>query len=227
MGGTFESEAIVKRIYRALGFVSIMIGLYSQAGWTAEPTPTRTNPVLRLVGSENVGTRAIATPGAAISLRQGPSQSAPLAPARVPTSSLVLKTADGATFTVDVYEAEGLDLETAITSQLSSPAVPAIEFAPAPKVTTLAFLPAQPNPFRGSITLRFQTPEAGRARLELYDPAGRRVATAYDQDCVPGVYTVPFSRRELATGLYFARLSFTSAATSQTRHASQRLVKVD
>jgi YVTN family beta-propeller protein len=71
---------------------------------------------------------------------------------------------------------------------------------------------AFPNPFRDRTSLRFQVPDAtSRVRLEIYDVAGRRVATPLDRPVTRGEHLVGWSTRDaqgrpVAPGVYFARL---------------------
>ena len=68
-----------------------------------------------------------------------------------------------------------------------------------------------PNPFNPATTLPFFLPRAGRARLRVFDPAGRHVAVLAD-----GVFEAGWHRaawrgrddagREMPTGVYLARL---------------------
>jgi hypothetical protein len=59
--------------------------------------------------------------------------------------------------------------------------------------------------------MEFELPRAGRARLEIADLAGRRVATLVDDDRVAGRHLAVWQGRDDAlrdapAGLYFARL---------------------
>ena len=75
-------------------------------------------------------------------------------------------------------------------------------------------LPA-PNPFRGgagATRLRFTLPVDGPVRLEVLDPAGRRVATLVHGTLGPGPHEARWDGRgadgaPLPSGLYFARLT--------------------
>jgi len=71
----------------------------------------------------------------------------------------------------------------------------------------LRLLPPSPNPFRRQTMIRFELPAPARARLELFDLLGRRVATLLDEDLGPGPREVPLEGRGLASGFYTYRLS--------------------
>jgi trimeric autotransporter adhesin len=66
----------------------------------------------------------------------------------------------------------------------------------------------QPNPFRGSTTIHFETPDAGHVELSVLDLAGRRVATLVDGQLSSGSHTVLWPGRtpqatSIPPGLYF------------------------
>jgi trimeric autotransporter adhesin len=65
----------------------------------------------------------------------------------------------------------------------------------------------QPNPFRGSTTIRFETPTSGRVELSILDLTGRRVATLVDRELPNGPHTVLWGQtpqgRPIPPGLYF------------------------
>lgn len=82
------------------------------------------------------------------------------------------------------------------------PALPAFTLLHAPR----------PNPLRSGGTLRFDLASATRARLEVFDLAGRRVALLADRELAPGSYDIPWDGRSesggaLGSGLYFVRLT--------------------
>jgi hypothetical protein len=72
-----------------------------------------------------------------------------------------------------------------------------------------------PNPFNPTTELRFDLPVSGQVALRVYDMLGREVATLVDGVQTAGTYRVSFDGHELASGLYFARL--TSGANTQVR----------
>lgn len=59
-----------------------------------------------------------------------------------------------------------------------------------------------PNPFNPATSIVFDLPRAGRIRLEVFDLAGRRVATLLDEPRDPGRHAVSFAPRDLASGTY-------------------------
>jgi hypothetical protein len=89
-------------------------------------------------------------------------------------------------------------------------------FAPtavAVALTGARLYPNQPNPFNPQTTLRFDLPEAGRVRLEVYDVAGRLVRVLVDGERAAGSNEVVWDGRDdggkaVGSGTYLARLSF-------------------
>lgn len=70
---------------------------------------------------------------------------------------------------------------------------------------------AAPNPFRDATRIAFALPRAGRARLDILDVAGRRVATLVARDLPSGAHDAAWDGRDehgrrVASGAYFARL---------------------
>lgn len=71
-----------------------------------------------------------------------------------------------------------------------------------------------PNPIRGETVLRFDLPESGRARIDLYDVAGRRVETVFAAPL--GLGTHRFTHYpDVPAGVYFYRLTFKGHTASQ------------
>ncbi len=68
-------------------------------------------------------------------------------------------------------------------------------------------LSAAPNPFNPKTTLRFTLPEAGHARLDVFDLTGRRVTTLLDEAREAGEVVVDWNAEGLASGVYLAQAS--------------------
>jgi len=76
--------------------------------------------------------------------------------------------------------------------------------------STRLFAPS-PNPLARSSFLRFDLATAGETQLDVFDAAGRRVASLIDRALEPGHYSLTWDGRNqggepLGAGLYFARL---------------------
>ncbi len=76
-----------------------------------------------------------------------------------------------------------------------------------------------PNPFAGSTTIRYALPSAGRAKLEVFDVAGRLISVLVDETQSAGMKSVTWNGtdsmgRELPAGIYFYRVSTGSEAST-------------
>lgn len=79
-----------------------------------------------------------------------------------------------------------------------------------PDATALQFV-NHPNPFAASTTLEFVLPSASDVEIDVYDVAGRRVATRYLDAAKAGPHAVPFASigedgKPLGSGVYFCRI---------------------
>jgi murein DD-endopeptidase MepM/ murein hydrolase activator NlpD/photosystem II stability/assembly factor-like uncharacterized protein len=64
-----------------------------------------------------------------------------------------------------------------------------------------------PNPFNPSTTIEFALPKSAYVMLRVYDVLGRQVAQLVNEKLSPGTYTRQWDARDLASGVYFYRLS--------------------
>ncbi|MGA9119070.1 MAG: T9SS type A sorting domain-containing protein [Bacteroidota bacterium] len=64
-----------------------------------------------------------------------------------------------------------------------------------------------PNPFNPSTTIRFALPHRSHILLAVYNALGQRVAELENGDMDAGFHEVQFEGRNLASGVYFYRLS--------------------
>jgi hypothetical protein len=79
-------------------------------------------------------------------------------------------------------------------------------------VRSYALFQNTPNPFNPVTAIGYSLPEASRVRIEVYDVAGRSVATLVDGDIEPGRHSVVWdgtNRRgqQLGSGVYFCRMT--------------------
>ena len=75
----------------------------------------------------------------------------------------------------------------------------------------LILRPNFPNPFNPQTTIAYSVPRAGRVTLQVFDVAGRLVATLFDGDRAAGRHTASWGGRDAAgvavgSGVYFVRL---------------------
>lgn len=63
-----------------------------------------------------------------------------------------------------------------------------------------------PNPFNPATNITFTIPVTSHVTLEIFDVAGRRVATLVDQSHSPGTHTVTWDATSVASGVYLYRL---------------------
>lgn len=94
----------------------------------------------------------------------------------------------------------------------------------------LALRPAWPNPASGRQTLRFELPQRVRARLAIYDVAGRQVRLLVDSELPAGVHAVAWDGTgrdgaRVAPGVYYSRLMVFGASGMEQR--TGKLVLVD
>ena len=90
-----------------------------------------------------------------------------------------------------------------------------VDVPPAPAPVTL-LRPNEPNPFRGSTTIRFTLAAAAAVTLRVYDLAGREVATLLlDAFREAGPHQVEFRGDGLRSGVYFCR--FEAGRATATR----------
>ena len=64
-----------------------------------------------------------------------------------------------------------------------------------------------PNPFNPTTTIRFALAQPGRATIKIYDVLGREMATVLDETLGVGVYERQWNASEVASGIYFYRLT--------------------
>ncbi len=85
----------------------------------------------------------------------------------------------------------------------------------APLPGDFALYQNHPNPFNPITEIGFYLPTASRARLEIYNIMGQKVATLVDSELSMGEHSFSFDGGSVASGVYFYRLE--TATGSQTR----------
>jgi hypothetical protein len=64
-----------------------------------------------------------------------------------------------------------------------------------------------PNPFNPNTDIRFQIKDSKFVTLKVYDVLGKEIETLVDEKLQAGVYEVPFYSNEIASGIYFYKLT--------------------
>ena len=64
-----------------------------------------------------------------------------------------------------------------------------------------------PNPFNPETRINFALPEAGMARLIIYDIRGREIARLIDREMDAGYHSITWNASNVASGIYFYRLT--------------------
>jgi hypothetical protein len=64
-----------------------------------------------------------------------------------------------------------------------------------------------PNPFNPYTTIEFDIIKRGNVRIVLYDILGKEVKTIVNEVVEPGKYRVTYSAENLASGLYFYKMT--------------------
>ena len=63
-----------------------------------------------------------------------------------------------------------------------------------------------PNPFNLTTKIKYQIPEPGRVKLEVYDVLGRETKIFVNQEQAAGSYEIEFDGTSLPSGVYFYRI---------------------
>lgn len=71
-----------------------------------------------------------------------------------------------------------------------------------------------PNPFNPSTTITFDVPNSTHIRLDVFNSIGALVAVLIDEHKSAGSYTHRFNASQLASGMYFYRLSASGGTIS-------------
>jgi hypothetical protein len=70
-----------------------------------------------------------------------------------------------------------------------------------------------PNPFNPSTTIRYALPTAGKVKLQIYNVLGALVETLVDEERQAGQYTITWNASNVASGVYFYRLTTENGLT--------------
>jgi hypothetical protein len=84
------------------------------------------------------------------------------------------------------------------TDPKDPPIVPTEEF--------LIMLPAYPNPFNPNTVISFDLSDADMVSLDIFDIAGRQVASLISEYMIPGSHQIVWNPGQLSSGIYFVKL---------------------
>ncbi len=82
-----------------------------------------------------------------------------------------------------------------------------------------------PNPFNPETTIRFNLPDAGNAKLTVYNVLGEQVANLVSRELKAGQHNVTFNATNLASGVYIARLDFDSGSEAMNKTIKMLVLK--
>jgi hypothetical protein len=107
--------------------------------------------------------------------------------------------------------ADAARVTLAATSEYDRTAEATLDLAAAPGAVRLTLRQNLPNPFNPTTSIAFDLPQAGAARLEVFDVQGRLVRTLVDATLPAGAHTAVWNGRDgrdrrVASGVYFYRL---------------------
>jgi tetratricopeptide (TPR) repeat protein len=75
---------------------------------------------------------------------------------------------------------------------------------------SMNMLEAYPNPFNPTTNIAYSLTETGKVNIKVYDILGREITTLVDDIKEPGYYTTSFNALNLASGIYFARITIST-----------------
>ncbi|HIF83577.1 MAG TPA: T9SS type A sorting domain-containing protein [Candidatus Marinimicrobia bacterium] len=70
----------------------------------------------------------------------------------------------------------------------------------------MIMLPAYPNPFNPSTVISFDLSDADMVSLDIFDIAGRQVASLISEYMIPGSHQIVWNPGQLSSGIYFVKL---------------------
>lgn len=120
---------------------------------------------------------------------------------------------------VDMMDARGSDGRVVVATHgrgvFYGTASPTSVSAAGGTPATTSLLQNYPNPFNPSTRIRYSVANEGHVSLQVYDLAGREVATLVNGERLPGEYIVEFAPKRVASGMYVYRLQ--AGPFSETR----------
>ncbi len=82
-----------------------------------------------------------------------------------------------------------------------------------------------PNPFNPTTRIDYDIPYEGKVSVLLYDMTGREVASLVNEVKTAGYYTASFNASNLASGMYFYRITAQGGSNNFVRTKKMVLIK--
>ncbi|CAN5592436.1 hypothetical protein BH10BAC5_BH10BAC5_07230 [soil metagenome] len=82
-----------------------------------------------------------------------------------------------------------------------------------------------PNPFNPTTNISYNIPTSGLVKIVVYDVLGSEVATVLNESKVAGYYSANFDGKNLASGAYYYKITFTSDNNSFSQTKKMMLIK--
>ncbi len=82
-----------------------------------------------------------------------------------------------------------------------------------------------PNPFNPVTTIRFEISKQSLTELKIFDITGKQIQVLLKEELLPGVFEVKFDASDLSSGVYFYKLTVTTAKEVYTETKKALLIK--
>ncbi len=82
-----------------------------------------------------------------------------------------------------------------------------------------------PNPFNPTTNISYNIPVSGLVKITLYDVLGSEVATILNENKTAGYYSAVFDGKNLASGAYYYKITFTSDNNTFSQTKKMMLIK--
>ena len=81
-----------------------------------------------------------------------------------------------------------------------------------------------PNPFNPSTVIQFQVPRESRINIDVHDLRGKKIISLTQGTKSPGIYEVTFDGSNLASGIYFVKMTAESIQTNMKFSDTKKIV---